>query len=64
MTKYIGETDKNLRHLFEAAENCGCNLLLDEADAPFGKRGGIEDFHDRYANWADRFRTGILKTRR
>ena len=50
VSKYIGETEKNLRTLFEAAEASGAVLLFDEADALFGKRGEVRDGHDRYAN--------------
>jgi hypothetical protein len=48
--KYIGETEKNLRRLFDAAENGAVILFFDEADALFGKRSEIKDAHDRYAN--------------
>jgi len=50
VSKYIGETEKNLRRLFAAAEASGAVLLFDEADALFGKRGDVKDAHDRYAN--------------
>jgi hypothetical protein len=50
VSKYIGETEKNLRRLFDAAESSGAVLLFDEADALFGKRGEVKDGHDRYAN--------------
>jgi vesicle-fusing ATPase len=50
VSKYIGETEKNLRRVFEAAEAGGAVLLFDEADALFGKRGEVRDGHDRYAN--------------
>ncbi len=50
VSKYIGETEKNLRRLFDAAEASGAVLLFDEADALFGKRGEVKDGHDRYAN--------------
>jgi vesicle-fusing ATPase len=50
VSKYIGETEKNLRRLFDAAEASGAVLLFDEADALFGKRGEVKDAHDRYAN--------------
>jgi vesicle-fusing ATPase len=50
VSKYIGETEKNLRKLFAAAEASGAVLLFDEADALFGKRGEVKDGHDRYAN--------------
>ena len=48
--KYIGETEKNLRGVFEAAEQGGAILLFDEADALFGKRSEVKDSHDRYAD--------------
>ena len=50
VSKYIGETEKNLRKLFDAAEDGGAVLLFDEADALFGKRSEVKDSHDRYAN--------------
>jgi vesicle-fusing ATPase len=50
VSKYIGETEKNLRSLFDAAEAGGAVLLFDEADALFGKRSDVKDSHDRYAN--------------
>ena len=50
VSKYIGETEKNLRRLFDAAESSGAVLLFDEADALFGKRSDVKDSHDRYAN--------------
>lgn len=50
MSKYIGETEKNLRKLFDAAEQGGAILFFDEADALFGKRSEVKDSHDRYAN--------------
>jgi AAA+ superfamily predicted ATPase len=50
VSKYIGETEKNLRRVFDAAEEGGAILLFDEADALFGKRGEVKDSHDRYAN--------------
>jgi hypothetical protein len=50
ISKYIGETEKNLRKVFDAAEGGGALLLFDEADALFGKRSEIKDSHDRYAN--------------
>jgi SpoVK/Ycf46/Vps4 family AAA+-type ATPase len=50
VSKYIGETEKNLRQVFAAAERGGCALLFDEADAIFGKRSEVKDSHDRYAN--------------
>jgi hypothetical protein len=50
VSKYIGETEKNLKQVFDAAEEGGVLLLFDEADALFGKRGEVRDSHDRYAN--------------
>jgi hypothetical protein len=50
VSKYIGETEKNLRRVFDAAEESGAILLFDEADALFGKRTDVKDSHDRYAN--------------
>ncbi|MGH2930429.1 MAG: ATP-binding protein, partial [Solirubrobacteraceae bacterium] len=48
--KYIGETEKHLRTIFDAAERSGALLFFDEADALFGKRSDVRDSHDRYAN--------------
>jgi hypothetical protein len=50
VSKYIGETEKNLCAVFDVAENSGAILLFDEADALFGKRSEVKDSHDRYAN--------------
>jgi AAA+ superfamily predicted ATPase len=50
VSKYIGETEKNLRQVFDAAEDGGAILFFDEADALFGKRSEVRDSHDRYAN--------------
>jgi ATPase family associated with various cellular activities (AAA) len=50
VSKYIGETEKNLKAVFDAAELSGAVLLFDEADALFGKRSEVNDSHDRYAN--------------
>ena len=50
VSKYIGETEKNLEHIFTEAERSQAILFFDEADAIFGKRTGIQDSHDRYAN--------------
>jgi hypothetical protein len=50
VSKYIGETEKNLKRLFDGAEGGGAMLLFDEADALFGKRSEVKDSHDRYAN--------------
>jgi AAA+ superfamily predicted ATPase len=50
VSKYIGETEKNLSKVFDAAEGGGVILLFDEADSLFGKRSDVKDSHDRYAN--------------
>jgi hypothetical protein len=50
VSKYIGETEKNLSQVFDAAEGFAALLFFDEADALFGKRTGVQDAHDRYAN--------------
>lgn len=50
VSKYIGETEKNLCKVFDAAERSGAILFFDEADALFGKRSEVKDSHDRYAN--------------
>ncbi|MBL0269338.1 MAG: ATP-binding protein [Chitinophagaceae bacterium] len=50
VSPYIGETEKNLSRLFEKAELAGQVLFFDEADALFGKRTGVQDAHDKYAN--------------
>lgn len=50
VSKFIGETEKNLRKLFDAAEDGGAILFFDEADSLFGKRSEVKDSHDRYAN--------------
>jgi SpoVK/Ycf46/Vps4 family AAA+-type ATPase len=50
VSKYIGETEKNLERIFTAAENANVILFFDEADALFGKRSEVRDSHDRYAN--------------
>ncbi len=50
VSKYIGETEKNLAKLFDKAEHKGWILFFDEADSLFGKRTGVQNAHDRYAN--------------
>jgi vesicle-fusing ATPase len=50
VNKYIGETEKNLKRIFDAAELQECILFFDEADALFGKRTDVKDAHDRFAN--------------
>lgn len=50
VSKYIGETEKNLDRIFDEAQNSNAILFFDEADAIFGKRSEVKDAHDRYAN--------------
>jgi len=50
VSKYIGETEKNLDRLFQRAQQSNAVLLFDEADALFGARSNVKDAHDRYAN--------------
>ena len=50
VSKYIGETEKNLNKIFHEAESSNAILFFDEADAFFGKRSEVKDYHDRYAN--------------
>lgn len=50
VSKYLGETEKNLKRAFAAARERGAVLLFDEAEALFGKRTTVKDAHDRYAN--------------
>ena len=50
ISKYIGETEKNLERIFQEAETSNAILFFDEADALFGKRSEVRDSHDRYAN--------------
>jgi len=50
VSKYIGETEKNLRRVFDDAPQANAILFLDEADALFGKRTEVKDSHDRFAN--------------
>ncbi|HEX6912838.1 MAG TPA: AAA family ATPase [Longimicrobium sp.] len=50
VSKYIGETEKNLSSIFREAQHSDCILFFDEADALFGKRSEVRDAHDRYAN--------------
>ncbi|GAA4005698.1 ATP-binding protein [Allokutzneria multivorans] len=59
VSKYVGETEKNLRRLFDAAETGGAILLFDESESLFGKRSEVKDAHDRYAN----IETGYLLQR-
>jgi len=64
VSKYIGETEKNLRRLFDTAEDSGAILLFDEADALFGKRSEVKDSHDRYANIEISYLLGRLESYR
>jgi AAA+ superfamily predicted ATPase len=50
VSKYIGDTEKNLDRVFSDAQRSGSAILIDEADALFGKRSEVKDSHDRYAN--------------
>lgn len=50
ISKYIGETQKNIGKIFDEAEKCDCILLFDEADAIFTKRSDVSDAQDRYSN--------------
>ena len=50
VSKYVGETEKNLSQIFESAESANAILFFDEADSIFGKRSEVKDAHDRYAN--------------
>ena len=50
VSKWIGDTEKHLKRVFDAAEQGGVLLLFDEADAIFGRRSEVRDSHDRYAN--------------
>jgi hypothetical protein len=50
VNKYVGETEKNLKRIFDAVEVSDCLLFFDEADALFGKRTEVKDAHDRFAN--------------
>ena len=50
VSKYIGETEKNLNLLFDKSDSGNVTLFFDEADALFGKRSEVSDSHDRYAN--------------
>ena len=50
VSKYIGETEKNLERIFNDAQTSNAILFFDEADTIFGKRSEVKDAHDRYAN--------------
>ncbi len=62
VSKYIGETEKNLAHVFDKAEGSGAVLLIDEADALFGRRSEVKDAHDRYANAAINYLVRRIET--
>jgi SpoVK/Ycf46/Vps4 family AAA+-type ATPase len=62
VSKYIGETEKNLRRLFDAAESSNAILFFDEADALFGERSETKDSHDTYASKATNYLFQKIKT--
>ncbi|RYY26583.1 MAG: ATP-binding protein [Chitinophagaceae bacterium] len=62
-SKYIGETEKNLARIFDAADKNGNIIFFDEADALFGKRSNIKDSHDRYANIEVSYLTRLAENR-
>ncbi len=62
VSKYIGETEKNLRRVFQAAATVNAILLFDEAEALFGRRSEVKDAHDRYANIETAYLLGELET--
>jgi ATPase family associated with various cellular activities (AAA) len=62
VSKYIGETEKNLRRIFDAAATANAILFFDEADALFGRRSEVKDAHDRYANIETAYLLGELET--
>jgi SpoVK/Ycf46/Vps4 family AAA+-type ATPase len=64
VSKYIGETEKNLKQLFDAAEVSDVILLFDEADALFGKRTEVRDAHDRYGNLSIHYLLGRMERSR
>lgn len=64
VSKYIGETEKQLNRVFDAAEGGASLLLFDESDALFGKRTDVRDSHDRYANQEVSFLLQKLETHR
>ena len=61
VSKYIGETEKNLNKLFDAAEVSNVILLFDEADALFGKRSDVRDAHDRFGNLSISYLLGRME---
>jgi SpoVK/Ycf46/Vps4 family AAA+-type ATPase len=64
VSRYIGETEKDLARLFDAAEKSAVILLFDEADALFGKRSEVKDSHDRYANLEINYLMGQMEAAR
>lgn len=62
VSKYIGDTEKNLRRVLDRAEQSNAMLLFDEADALFGKRTDVKDSHDRYANLDTAYLLNLLVT--
>jgi SpoVK/Ycf46/Vps4 family AAA+-type ATPase len=62
VSKYVGETEKNLRRIFHSAEQSGTVLFFDEADALFGKRTDVKDSHDRYANIEVNYLLQLMET--
>ena len=62
VSKYIGQTEKNLKSIFDAAERSDVILFFDEADALFGRRSGIKDSHDRFTNNLTNYLLARLET--
>jgi SpoVK/Ycf46/Vps4 family AAA+-type ATPase len=62
MSKYIGETEKNLSAIFQEAESNNAILFFDEADSLFGKRAEVKDSHDRYANIEVNYLLQLIRT--
>ena len=62
VSKYIGETEKNLRHIFDATRHLNAILFFDEAGFLFGKRTEVKDAHDRYANFEIGYFLGRAET--
>jgi SpoVK/Ycf46/Vps4 family AAA+-type ATPase len=62
VSKYIGETEKNLQALFDNAARQGAILFFDEADALFGKRSDVKDSHDRFADAAIDFLLQLMES--
>jgi SpoVK/Ycf46/Vps4 family AAA+-type ATPase len=62
MSKYIGETEKNLSAIFQEAESNNAILFFDEADSLFGKRSEVKDSHDRYANIEVNYLLQLIRT--